>query len=120
MCTAIVVIPVVFLLVFLAVQKQIRRLFLPRVPDPKHVYEDLLKIDQSQLGRTFKDTCCVESATLTIESVHLEEDEEEEERERDEAAGTGHAGQATVIPNTATWPSNCPMLTAGHSPYVCW
>ncbi|KAJ8350413.1 hypothetical protein SKAU_G00255430 [Synaphobranchus kaupii] len=119
----IIVIPVIFFLVFLVAQKRIRRLLLPQVPDPKHTYEDLIKIDQSQLEKTFKD-CHDECVSLKIEIVHPEKEEEEEEEEECEVPpGAGDAERTTLTPDTAPGDSACPSNSPAHalerSGYVC-
>ncbi|XP_035250364.1 cytokine receptor-like factor 2 [Anguilla anguilla] len=122
----IVVIPVIFFLVFLVTQKQIRRLLLPKVPDPKHMYEDLLKIDQSQLEKTFQDRS-VECVTLKIEIVHPEKEEEGEEEGEEQSeppAEAGHTEPTALTRDTTagkpTCPSNTPAHALARNGYVYW
>ncbi|KAG5833319.1 hypothetical protein ANANG_G00274680 [Anguilla anguilla] len=108
------------------VRMKIRRLLLPKVPDPKHMYEDLLKIDQSQLEKTFQDRS-VECVTLKIEIVHPEKEEEGEEEGEEQSeppAEAGHAEPTALTRDTTagkpTCPSNSPAHALGRNGYVYW
>ncbi|KAJ8256165.1 hypothetical protein COCON_G00200290 [Conger conger] len=94
-------IPAIFLLGLLMAQKPIRRLILSKVPDPKHIYDDLLKIDQSQLEQTFKDHNA-ECETFKIEIVQPEKEVEEEQSKQSADAGPGSGLGFAMTPFSKT------------------
>ncbi|XP_018594670.1 cytokine receptor-like factor 2 [Scleropages formosus] len=81
-----------FMLYCMFSQKRMRRLLVSQIPDPKHTFDDLLNMEQSQWWPSLENPCgdCV---TVELEVVCMEKEEEEEVDKEDTISTEPHPSE---------------------------